>query len=63
MDSIAWIALFAAVLIYNLYKLKHGRDPKEELLKAKQLLDEGLIESGDYDKIKSKLLKKIIDDS
>ena len=63
MDSIAWIALFAAVLIYNLYKLKHGRDPKEELLKAKQLLDEGLIDSKDYEKLKSKLLKKIIDDS
>ena len=61
MDSIAWIALFAAVLIYNLYKLKYGRDPKEELLKAKQLLDQGLIESDDYEKIKSKLLKKIID--
>ena len=53
MDSIAWIALFAAVLIYNLYKLKHGRDPKEELLKAKQLLDEGLIDSNDYEKLKA----------
>ena len=59
--SITWIALFVTVLIYNLYKLKYGRDPKEELLKTKQLLDQGLIESDDYEKIKSKLLKKIID--
>ena len=63
MDNFVWIALFVTVLIYNLYKLKHGRDPKEELLKAKQLLDEGLIDSNDYEKLKAKLLKKIIDDS
>ena len=63
MDSLVWIALFVTVLIYNLYKLKYGRDPKEELLKAKQLLDEGLIDSKDYEKLKAKLLKKIIDDS
>ena len=62
MDNLVWIALIVAVLIYNLYKLKHGRDPKEELLKAKQLLDEGLIDSKDYEKLKNKLLKKIIDD-
>jgi len=60
-DSLVWITLFVTVLIYNLYKLKCGRDPKEELLKAKQLLDQGLIELDDYEKIKSKLLKKIID--
>ena len=63
MGDLVWIALFVTVLIYNLYKLKHGRDPKEELLKAKQLLDEGLIDSKDYEKLKAKLLKKIIDDS
>ena len=57
-----WISLFVAVLIYELYKLKNAKDPKDELLKAKQLVDEGLIESGDYEKIKSKLLKKIIND-
>jgi hypothetical protein len=61
--SITWIALFVTVLIYNMYKLKHGRDPKDELLKAKRLLDEGLIDSEDYEKLKAKLLKKIIDDS
>ena len=63
MDDIVWIVLIMAVLGYNLYKLKHGRDPKDELLKAKQLLDEGLIDSNDYEKLKAKLLKKIIDDS
>ena len=62
-DAAMWMALFVTVLIYNLYKLKKARDPKEELLKAKQLLDQGLIESSDYDKIKSKLLKQIIDGS
>ncbi len=62
-ESAVWIALFVTVLIYNLYKLKNARDPKEELLKAKQLLDQGLIESSDYEKIKGKLLKQIINDS
>ena len=57
-----WIALFGAVLIYNLYKLKNAKDPKEELLKAKQLLDQGLIESEDYEKIKAKLVKQIVSD-
>ena len=56
------VVLIVAMLIYNLYKLKNARDPKEELLKAKQLLDQGLIESSDYEKIKSKLLKQIIAD-
>ena len=62
MDDLVWVALIVDVLIYNLYKLKHGRDPKEDLLKAKQLLDEGLIDSNDYEKLKAKLMKKIIDD-
>lgn len=62
MDDLVWVALIVAVLIYNLYKVKHGRDPKEDLLKAKQLLDEGLIDSDDYEKLKAKLMKKIIDD-
>ena len=61
-EAITWIVLFVAVLIYNLYKLKNAKDPKEELLKAKQLLDEGLIEQNDYEKIKSKLLKRIVAD-
>ena len=56
------IALIVAVLIYNLYKLKNAKDPKEELLKAKQLLDEGLVESTDYEKIKKGLLKRIVAD-
>ncbi len=59
-EAAVWIVLIIAVLIYNLYKLKNAKDPKDELLKAKQLLDQGLIESGDYEKIKSKLLKRII---
>jgi hypothetical protein len=56
-----WIVLIIALLIYNLYELKKGKDPKDELLKAKQLLDQGIIESADYEKIKSKLLKRIIE--
>ncbi len=59
-DAAVLIVLFITVLIYSLYKLKNEKDPKEELLQAKQLLDQGLIESGDYEKIKSKLLKRII---
>ncbi len=57
-----WITLFVTVLIYNVYKLKTAKDPKEELLKAKQLCDQGLIEKADYEKIKSKLLKRIVSD-
>ena len=60
-EAITWITLFVVVLIYYLYKLKHAKDPKDELLKAKQLLDQGLIEPKDYEKIKSKLLKRIIE--
>lgn len=63
MGDIVWIVAIVAALIYCLYKLKYERDPKEELLKAKQLLDEGLIDSSDYEKLKAKLLKKIINDS
>jgi len=54
------VTLIVAVLVYSLYNLKNARDPKEELLKAKQLLDQGLIELDDYEKIKSNLLKRII---
>ncbi|MHC4111079.1 MAG: hypothetical protein ACYSUY_08385 [Planctomycetota bacterium] len=61
-EAITWIVLIVAVLIYYLYKLKNAKDPKDELLKAKQLLDEGLIEQTDYEKIKSKLLKRIVAD-
>jgi hypothetical protein len=63
MDDMVWIVAIVAYLVYSLYKLKYGKDPKDELLKAKQLLDEGLIDSNDYEKLKAKLLKKIIDDS
>ena len=59
-EATMWVTLIVAVLIYNLYKLKNARDPKEELLKAKQLLDQGLIELDDYEKIKSNLLKRIV---
>ncbi len=41
-EAAVWIVLFITVLIYNLYKLKNAKDPKEELLQAKQLLDQGL---------------------
>lgn len=57
--ALVWIVLIIAVLIYNLYKLKTAKDPKDELLKAKRLLDEGVIEQSDYEKIKSKLMKRI----
>jgi hypothetical protein len=57
-----WISLFAMVLIYSIVKMKTAKDPKDELLKAKQLLDQGLIEPADYEKIKAKLLKKIMKD-
>ena len=62
MEDIVWIVLIVCATGYYMYKLKHGRDPKEELLKAKQLLDEGLIEQGDYEKLKAKLLKKVVDE-
>jgi hypothetical protein len=61
-EAMIWIIAIVALLIYSLYKLRHSKDPKDELIKAKQLLDEGLIEKADYDKIKGKLLKKITDD-
>jgi len=59
-EATIWVTLIVAVLVYSLYNLKNARDPKEELLKAKQLLDQGLIELDDYEKIKSNLLKRII---
>ena len=61
-EGIVWIVAIIAILIYNLYKLKRSGDPKDELLKAKQLLDENLISADDYEKIKSKLVKKITAD-
>ena len=61
-DAIMVVTICVTVLIYNLYKLKHAKDPKDELLKAKQLLDQRLIEQADYEKIKSKLLKRIVSD-
>ncbi len=62
MEEVVWIVAIVAILIYNLYKLKHSADPKDELLKAKQLLDENLISADDYEKIKAKLVKKIVSD-
>jgi len=59
-EATMWVTLIVTVLIYNLYKLKNARDPKEELLNAKQLLDQGLIELDDYEKIKGNLLKRIV---
>ena len=60
-EAVIWIVLIIAILIYSLYNLKMSKDPKDELLKAKKLLDEGLIEQGDYEKIKDKLIKRIIE--
>ena len=62
MEEIVWIVAIIAILVYNLYKLKRSSDPKDELLKAKQLLDENLISTDDYEKIKAKLVKKIVAD-
>jgi hypothetical protein len=56
MNTIGIIVLVIAVLIHNLYKLKTAKDPKDELLKAKRLLDAGVIEQSDYEKIRSKLI-------
>ena len=61
-ESAVWIVAIVAILIYNLYKLRHSADPKDELLKAKQLLDEDLISADDYEKIKARLVKKIVAD-
>ena len=54
------VTLIVTVLIFNLYSLKNAKDPKEELLKAKQLVDQGLIESREYEKVKVKLLRRIV---
>ncbi|MCK4564084.1 MAG: hypothetical protein KAU94_05380 [Verrucomicrobia bacterium] len=62
MEETVWIVAIIAILIYNLYKLKRSGDPKDELLKTKKLLDENLITAADYEKIKGKLVKRIVDD-
>ena len=54
-----WIAIVAAVLIYNLAKLRFGRDAKDELLKLKKLCDEGIITEDEYETSKKKLLKRM----
>ena len=61
MEETVWIVLIIAILIYSLYNLRMSKDPKDELLKAKKLLDEDLIEQSDYEKIKDKLIKRIIE--
>ena len=58
--TIVILTVVVSTLIYNLYKLSNAKDPKDELLKVKHLLDEGLIESEEYEKIKKKLLKRIV---
>ena len=57
-EAAVWIVAIVAIFIYNLYKLKHATDPKDELLKAKQLVDENLITAEDYEKIKGKLINE-----
>lgn len=59
-DALIVSVICVTILIYNLYKIKNAKDPKDELLKSKQLLDQGLIEKVDYEKIKNKLLKRIV---
>ena len=61
-DAVIVTVICLSILVYNLYKLKHAKDPKDELLKAKQLLDQKLIEPADYEKIKNKLVKRIVSD-
>lgn len=61
-DAIIVSVICVSILIYNLYKIRNAKDPKDELLKVKQLLDEGLIEQADYEKVKGKLLKRIVAD-
>ena len=58
-EAIVWIVGIICLTIYSLYKLRYSKDPKDELLKAKQLVDENLISEDDYQKIKGKLIKKI----
>ncbi len=58
-EAATWIVLIVSLLIYSLYKLRISRDPMEELLRAKQLLDEAVISQEDYEEIKSRLLKRI----
>ena len=61
-DAVIVTVICLSILVYNLYKLKQAKDPKDELLKAKQLLDQKLIEPADYEKIKNKLVKRIVSD-
>ena len=61
-EAAIWITAIVALLVYNLYKLRHSADPKDELLKAKKLVEENLISEADYEKIKAKLVRKIISD-
>jgi len=58
-EASIWIAIVVAVLIYNLAKLRFGRDPKDELLKLKKLCDEGIITVEDYETSKKKVLKRM----
>lgn len=61
-EEIVWIVAIIAILVYSLVKLRYSKDPKDELLKAKRLLDENLISEDDYQKIKNKLVKRIVDE-
>ena len=59
-DNQVWVVLIIVFFVYSLLKLYSAKDPKDELLKAKQLLDENLITADDYEKIKDRLIKKIV---
>ena len=54
-----WITLIVSVLIFNLKKLKLEITPTEQLLEVKKLKDAGAIDTLEYEKIKSKLIKNV----
>lgn len=60
--AIVSIAVTGIVLlaVYGIVRPKHRTNPKDQLLGAKKLLDDGLIDAKDYEKIKNRLVKRII---
>lgn len=58
-DDMVLIVLIVAVLIYSLKKLSLSKDPKEELLKVKDLYEKEVINENEYNKLKTRLMKRI----
>ena len=58
-DDMVLIVLIIAVLIYSLKKLSLSKDPKEELLKVKDLYEKEVINENEYNKLKTRLMKRI----